>query len=145
MPLHAPSSWRHAREYVGFVQRDLRRYGQRRSAPASAGQRRSTNSRIDRFEPGLGVKTASQVVPRNAFCLKKNHIDGTTFFGIVGPNIGFFLSLKYTFKIADWAQKCAWYNFMFGEIDPAMGHEGNVTFQMGPTLGFRVFCNFVLI
>ena len=66
---------------------------------------------------------------------------GTTFFGIVVPSIGFFLSSKYTFKIADWAQKCAWEFFYFGEIDPAIGHEGNVTFQMGPSLGFGVFRN----
>ena len=68
---------------------------------------------------------------------------GTTFFGIVVPSIGFFLSSKYTFKIADWAQKCAWEIFYFGEIDPAIGHEGNVTFQMGPSLGFGVFRNFL--
>ena len=139
LPLHTPSSWRRAREYVGFVQHDLRRYAQRRTAPDSAGQRRTANSRIDRFEPHLGVKTASQVVPRNTFCLKKKPIEETTFFGIVVPSIRFFLSSKLTFKIADWTQKCAWQIFYFGEIDPAIGPEGNVTFPMGPSLRFGMF------
>ena len=29
--------------------------------------------------------------------------------------------------------------FYFGEIDPAIGPEGNVTFPMGPSLGFGMF------
>ena len=74
-----------------------------------------------------------------------NHIDETTCFGIVDPRMGFFLSSKYTFKIADWAQKCAWQNFHVGEIDPAVGHEGNVTFHMGLSLGFGVFRNALFV
>ena len=55
----------------------------------------------------------SNIAMKLSKVLKKNPMERTTFCGIVVPSIGFFLSSKYTFKIADWAQKCAWDYFFW--------------------------------
>ena len=45
---------------------------------------------------------------KNTFFMKKNPIAGPIFLKIVGPVMGFFLSAKNAFKMADPAEKCAW-------------------------------------
>ena len=93
----------------------------------------------------LALKTASRNSLKDTFFMKKNSIGGTSFFKIEGPPMRFFLSAENALEMTDRAQKCAWQHFYFGEIDPAIGHEGTAAFQMGPTIGFRVFCNLAFV
>ena len=45
---------------------------------------------------------------KNTFVMKKNPIPGSICLKIVGPVMGFFLSAKNVFTMADPAEKCAW-------------------------------------
>ena len=115
---------------------------QRETAPAGAAQR------VPESMPSLdvlAVKTVSRNSLKDTFFIKKNPIGGTSFFKIIGPPVGFFLSADNALEMPDRARECAWYFFYLCEIDPAIGHEGTAAFRSGPTIGFGVFSHFVFV
>ncbi len=93
----------------------------------------------------MAVKTASRNFLKETFFMKKNPEGGTSFFKIIGPPVGFFLSAENALEMPDRAQECAWSIFDFGEIDPAIGHDWTAAFRSGPTIGFGVFCHLVFV